>query len=332
MSGPRCVDAEGSHREIGRTVGEAFKEDIRRILGELEIGKYSTEAHREVVEAQNRILKDIYPGLCEEMEGIAEGAGVEPYDIFAYNYLPEMWRVGGCSAFAFEAPGGAIFGKTNDIGENKEHYHVPIRYTLPGGRRMLVFTWPGTVWVNAVVTEEGLVKVGASAPAVPPRKDGLCSNVAGRVLVERAEGPEDVLGLLLRIPISGHPPNFVVGDERGFFAVEYSTYEYAVRKPEDGMVAVTNHFVSLSGPEPPEERLANSRARYENLLRLVPQGPRTPERAMEILRDHSEPGAICQHGQAGMHTSVAYVVVPSERAIYFAYGKPCTVPFQRYEL
>lgn len=150
--------------------------------------------------------------------------------------------------------------------------------------------------------------------------------------MDLTDGPEEVTALLLRIPISGHPPNLVVGDERGFFAVEYSTYEYAVRKPRDGMVAVTNHFVSLSGPKRPEELQGNSKVRYKNLLRIVPEGPRTPERAMEVLGDHSEPGAICQHGQAGMHTSVAYVVVPSERAIYFAYGKPCRVPFEKYEL
>ena len=211
------LDAGGPYRRIGRTVGEALGEDIRWILGEIDIGKYRTEAHRRVVEGQNEILKGIHPGLYEEMEGIAEGAEVELYDILAYNYLPEMWRVGGCSAFAFEAPGGAIFGKTNDIGENKERYHVPIRYTLPGGRRMLVFTWPGTVWVNAVVTEEGLAKVGASGPAVPPRTDGLCSNVAGRVLVERAEGDGSVAvwdgewrrlapGESVRVPIESGAP------------------------------------------------------------------------------------------------------------------------------
>jgi hypothetical protein len=51
------------------------------------------------------------------------------------------------------------------------------------------------------------------------------------------------------------------------------------------------------------------------------------EGVKSILAYHADWGSICQHGNgpAQMHTSASYVVIPKERRIDFAYGRPCQV-------
>lgn len=343
MNKATVVEAKGkTYRQIGRCIGEALKEAIANIvLKELKIPtSYMTPAHQQMLERLQRNLSKHAPNLLEEMQGIAEASGLSFRDILTYNCIAEMWRVkGNCTAIGFcDAPEGVLIGKTNDIGEGKEHYHVGHRFTFPNGFRALIFTWPGTVWGNAGVNEEGLGWGGASVPSEAFNEDGLPSNTLHRLVLERCRSVEEALNFYERAPFMCHPFNAVLGDGKGrLVAVERDVKVMAVHEPSDGALFVTNHWCApylepfcTASPA----LMENSRHRYANLQRLVREIPHTLEGMKRILQDHSKPGAICQHGddEAKMHTSVAYIVVPAERAILFAYGKPCSVPFERFVL
>lgn len=334
-----CIEVEGgTHREMGRCIGEALSERIIAILEELKIpDSYSTAGHERMRGRLRANLSKQAPHLLEEMEGIAEGAKLPFNHILTYNVIAEMWRVKeGCTAVGFcDAPEGVVVGKTNDIGEGKEHYHVGHRFTFPNGRRALIFTWPGTVWLNAGVNDDGLVLGGASVPSAAMNEKGLPANALQRLVLEQCISVDEAVEFCRDATFMCHPFNIVVGDVHDrLVGIERDVYAMSVREPKNGAVFVTNHWAS------PELRplctatpdvLENSRHRFSNLERLVKELPHTLKDMMELLKDHAKPGAICQHGDdpAKMHTSVAYVMVPRERAIYFAYGKPCRVPFER---
>ena len=89
------IRVEGTHREIGRQVGESFTEQIRHhiqnartlIEGSYELlalnwAGAQIQARKYVPYAQER-----YPQYVEEMEGIAEGAGIQFSDVAVVNTL-----------------------------------------------------------------------------------------------------------------------------------------------------------------------------------------------------------------------------------------------------
>ena len=67
----------------------------------------------------------------------------------------------------------------------------------------------------------------------------------------------------------------------------------------------------------------NSRARAENAERLAERLAWTVDGLKRFLGDHARPGAICQHGQAGLHTSFAVILVPKQRALIAVEGYGC---------
>jgi hypothetical protein len=78
--------------------------------------------------------------------------------------------------------------------------------------------------------------------------------------------------------------------------------------------------------------LENSRARYENLGRLVPQMEQSRRGLERALRDHTTPGAVCQHGDADMHSSAGVIICPGLRQLWGAMGYPCLSDFVTFAL
>jgi len=323
---------------MGRQIGEQLRDYIPPILDELKIlENYSRPAHREQAQRLLRNMHRDAPHLVEEMEGIAEGSGIAFETILTYNSIAEMWRAEGCTDVGFaDAPEGVVIGKTNDIGENKAHYHIPHLLTPRAGERLLFCTWPGTVWVNAGVNESGLGIASASVASKEMEPEGIISNSVYRLAIERARDLEQGLRFLREVRFMCHPFNVVLGDAHGgLAAVERTVFKMAVRRPESGGVFAANHWEEAETAPLctiPEPVLSNSKRRHENLRRLVRTAPHTVEGMMAIVRDHNPSGGVCQHGDAGMHSSAGYVVVPAQRRIWFAYGRPCEVEFERYEL
>jgi isopenicillin-N N-acyltransferase-like protein len=332
------VRAGGGPREMGRQIGEQLRAHIPPILEELKVpANYNSLSYQRRAQQVLANLERDAPHLVEEMRGIAEGSGI-PFDtILVYNAIAEMWYVRECTAIGFaDTPEGVVIGKTNDIGENKAHYHIPHLLAPDGGERLLVFTWPGTVWVNAGVNESGVGIGSASISSAEFEPAGIISNCVYRLALERARDFEQGLEALREVRYMCHPFNVVLGDAAGgLAAVERPVTKMAVRRPENGAAFVTNHW------EEPEtaplcnisdQLRGNSKRRFENLRRLVRTVPHTVEGMISVVRDHNPSGGICQHGDANMHSSAGYVVVPSQRRVWFAYGRPCEVEFEPYDL
>jgi hypothetical protein len=89
--------------------------------------------------------------------------------------------------------------------------------------------------------------------------------------------------------------------------------------------------------EPGRSSRLNGQSREANLARLVESLPSQPtvDQIIRILRNHAEPGPICQHpgnNPAGYQTVMSYVIDPNNGDIYAAYHNPCKHKYVRYSL
>src|SRR5919202_5283251 len=88
------LSVRGSHREVGRQIGEACRESLEGSVdleGHLPEGRSLSE--QLALAAKYRGATELeLPWLIEELEGVAEGAGVDPLALFAAS-VEEIWTV-----------------------------------------------------------------------------------------------------------------------------------------------------------------------------------------------------------------------------------------------
>jgi isopenicillin-N N-acyltransferase like protein len=326
----------GDHRSLGRGMGLAFHDTINRIVGEMRVAEKLTPASVGRLHAMEERVGRAYPHLLEEMAGIAEGAGLDYLHVLAYNMLTSVqWA---CTNVAFrDGESGPIIGKTNDIGEDRAYYHVAAHLQFPSGASILHFTWPGTVWSNAGINGHGIAQAGASVDTESVDCRGLESNLLQRAILEGSSCLEDAVEIGMSYPAKNHAINLTLADGENVVVLEKGVGESALRFPRGGAIFATNHWITprmaqvCRGSSAEFEQ--NTRARWANLERLVAEsrGDHSVARMKQILSDHSDRGAICQHGPF-MHTSVAYVLEPGARRAEFAFGRPCQAEFRRFTM
>lgn len=334
------VELTGSYREQGRQHGEALAPVIAEIMGEVLTWDTWDAAKIEALLGQVETnLRRWTPWLVEEMRGLAEGSGSPYRDILAYNALADIWQVHAfCTTIGWaDTPVGAIIGKTNDIGRNHEKYHWPFIRSGGEGMRAVCVTWPGTVWANCFVNEDGLAFGGSSLGLKARNTHGIPSNCMLRVPMDKCGTVAEAIAELQRVPVMHHPAHIVYADATGDLASVEMTPE-GVRVcmgPRAAHALVTNHFCAgpWEGKDSGEPRhVENSTRRRANLERLTRELPHTVEGMQQVVCDHADSGAVCQHGQEDMWSSTGYVAIPSERAILVAHGQPCEGAWVRVAL
>jgi len=330
------VELSGSYREQGRQHGEALAQIIQEIVEEtVTWDKYEKMDRVEwVMELLQANLQHLAPGVLDEMHGIAEGSGVEFRDILGLNVVADIGQAQKfCTAMGWaDTPDGPIIGKTNDIGQNKEKYHHPFRRKSGDGLPAIWATWPGTVWTNCFVNAEGLAFGGASLGMEARNEAGISSNCMLRVIMDRCGTVDKMIALCEEIPVMHHPAHNVYCDTQGNLVTVELTPEgtYVCQGPGQSYTRATNHFC----PGPYEGRnsgeqwhIENSKRRFANLQRLAESLPHTVESMLQVVQDHAEEGQICQHGNADMWSSTAYIAIPSQRRMLIGRGQPCEAEF-----
>jgi len=339
------VKAEGSHYEIGRLCGEALVETIKRCMAARNIpDSYSTAAHDEIRAKVEANVRREAPELLEELQGVADGSEIPYDDILTLNCLSQMsetdsvvsrLRERGCTGVGFcDAPEGVLIGKNND-GGSESWDDVPHWISFPNGRRALFISWPGTVWAWCWVNDAGLCCNGSSVSSDGFNADGIPSQMITRLMLERCANVPEALALMREVPIMSGAAALTLGDGQGnLIAVEQDVDRQALRHPEQGAVFTTNFFAT---PELADRCTAepkyieNARDRFENLKRLTRQVEHTIEGMKQILRDHTEPGGICQHTPL-LPTYNSFIMLARERAMLITDGRPCEKEYQRLEL
>ena len=283
------------------------------------------------------------PNLVEEMRGIAEGAGQLYQDILLLNvgYDAEgefLSRYPQCTAVGLpNTSQGPLLAKTEDVNPVWRDRQAFFRVQPSDGYAFLTYAPAGTLWIDGGINEAGLGLVMTGlGPAGPAHRDGLPHDLFLRQTLLRCATVEEALAFAEAYPLRFGGCTMTLADSTSGDVTVVENYPTlrAVRRSSGEPTLRTNHprcpeSLALPRNERWAERVgipglvANSRARAQNGAHLLQEIPRSIEGLQRFLSDHAEDGAICQHGQAGLHTAVAMIVVPQQRAIIATEGYGC---------
>ncbi|MFD3661520.1 C45 family autoproteolytic acyltransferase/hydrolase [Streptomyces sp. NPDC058659] len=294
------------------------------------------------------------PELVEEMEGVAEGAGMPFRTIAALNARTEILaeagapRAGECSTLVRTDGAGTAGGQCWDWHEElADAWHLQ--------------TVTGDVRGFAGITEHGiLAKIGVNDAGVgvlfnilghaDDAATGVPVHLVARQVLGAAGSFEEAVALLTAAPVSASTVITVVTADRAV-SVELAPGGSAVVAPDDrGWLVRTNHFLDpalaageLRGRREPEtydrHRLLTTRVREHTgrlgtgplAARPLTPGPLGTDTLVDLLTAHREDGAeVCCHAPAegtlgGRWATLATVAVdPAEKRLLVHDGGPCT--------
>ena len=344
----------GTHREVGRQVGEACAADIRASIdfdAELPEGR-TREQQLALARSYWEVTAAALPWLAEEYEGAAEAAGVDLTAFFAAA-IEEIWypprtpaqtvttaAIGRCSDLVAVAPstanGHVLVAHNNDLSPSAEAGLIAIEWSVPGDP--VVFTIGGDLGASVGWNSAGVSFTGnelspnderLGIPRGPQfssmlRKPSLGEALREGLRPDRASSYNQVLassdGAAVNLEGSATDAEVTGPDERGTFA---HTNNY-----------VCDRMLPFEG-DPSYAPHSNVRYRRANeLLDAAEEGSITEASLREMLSDHeNEPTAICRHPERndGTVKTVFWCVADvTERRITYGRGNPCNSEAQTY--
>jgi isopenicillin-N N-acyltransferase like protein len=173
----------GKPRERGRRYGQAFQEPIRAFLdrelyGRFTKGEITRDRMLRYAGQCSREIRSYSPVIMEELEGIAEGSGLEVEELVLMNLHEEMGHAGAlpsvphCTAFAAGPPdtadGRAYVGQTWDWMQSVYGLSSMLLWKRPEGPDLLAYAYPG-LWAGAGLNSRGIALCWTSAGSGDPR-------------------------------------------------------------------------------------------------------------------------------------------------------------------
>lgn len=301
-------DAAWSPKKCGQFHGESF----RRAIGEL------FTIRRELMLAKNPKLKPVLkplaleqweiskafaPDIAEELEGIAQGAGLELADIVILNNYTDFRDITlideGCSTIGIKKDDLLLAGQTWDMHSSAKNYmcliHPKARSDAP---EALILSLVGCVGLMGVNTH--MASVGVNNINTQKARAGLIWPLLVRSLLkERTLG--QMSSKLKGAPVtSGH--NYIMADQNDVEHFEATPVTFAqIKWQHPHYVYHTNHCLA---PETIaiEERGTQSsttHARYELLTKKLGEIHDEAD-LIKLLQDHEgHPMSICSHFENG---------------------------------
>jgi hypothetical protein len=352
MSAPiPILRVAGSHRDVGRQVGAASGEVLRKAVAfdhALPPGRARADQLALAARYRAATLAGT-PWLVDEIDGAAEAAGVDPLALFAAS-IEEIWTVRPSQASAPVAgagrctdlvagPPATIDGRTwvahtNDLSPASEGELVAIEWRVPG--EPVVFSLGIGPWISVGWNDAGLSLTGNE---LSPNDERIG---VPRLLMVReqltARTMDEAVAMALR-PDRASSYNTVFAHREGAVVdVEGSATDHElVGLDAAGHLAHANHYACPSmrryeGDPAYAAKSAVRHARAAELLAAAPAGSITPETLRAMLSDHATTPSICRHGGDGETGKTVFWCVADVAGgeILFGRGNPCASAEQRF--
>lgn len=334
----------GSHFSMGLQHGKAFRDQLQQRSHTID--SWSPETQDRVDSLVRRFessLSGFAPELIEEMQGIAQGAGMSYQDVARLNFSEEIGIPIGCSQVGLvNRDGDVMMGKAEDAGFSRT-YVVTELNPDQGFAQIHVGAINWVVSSGSGINEAGLC-IGQSSLRIFDEAEGVPRLTMLRLALERCATVSEASELIQTATGGIRGMNFLMVDAKGEMAViERSPSRCAIRQPANGAIWATNHPVDprmravehmITGAEPDFERdlayEANSRQRFgrlDLLTRDEVDGPGVKESLQRVMTSHG-PGGACQHGV--METTWTVMMAPRSRELWLSDGPPCRNPFELY--
>ena len=353
---PPLVRVSGTHREMGRQIGEACRKQVqhgvengRNLVAdayqqlELTWAGAQIQARKYLPFAQER-----YPQYVEELMGIAEGADVVFEDLVVINAMESVTmdalHLTRCTSMAVNdertADGHVLLAHNEDwVPEDEDDVFIILanpKHDPP----FLAMTYGGL-----------LPNIGFNAYGIAQLCDSVYPNDSRigtpRTVVSRAvlasKTPDEAIRHMLSAQRAAGYNHMLVHESGELYSVEVSARRFGILYGDDGYIVHTNHYLSenMQQVEREPEDLVASRIRYFRALRMVKreEEQHTIKTLQSIQRDHVNfSNSICNHSIDASNpldrekTVNAMVIDLTAREMHIAWGNPCENPYHTYHL
>ncbi len=349
------IRASGSHREIGRQIGEACARQVRHSIENARVLIASAYDDLQLtwegaqIQAQKYIpfAQERYPQYVEEMIGIAEGADVPFEDVAVLNALEavtmDALHLTKCTSLAVNdkrtADEHILIAHNEDwLPEDEPDVYV-VQVTPEDEPPFLAMTYGGL-----------LPNVGFNAAGIAQCCDSVYPSDSRigipRLVVSRAVLAARTIGEAIRCTLTPQRAagyNHLIAHESGeLYNVEVSARKFAVLYGQDGYVVHTNFYLDpqMQAIEDEPDELVGTRVRYYRALRLLlSTSKHTIKTLQAIQRDHiNYPNSICNHAVHDLDpldrekTINALVIDLTAKAMHIAWGNPCANSYHTFHL
>jgi hypothetical protein len=344
------IEVRGAHRQVGRQIGEHMKPQIQEMLEKQRSDLPGGVAWADMLYQSSLCLahsRAIYPQYVDELQGIAEGAGV-PFDELFLSICEELWEASawrsretraprGCTDMAARGratlDGSTLVAHTNDLLPDAEKDLV-ILEVQAGDEPQFLGVSSGGVAISAGFNAAGISLTGNQVDANDIRPG------VPRLLMVRAILAARWLGEALDVcllPQRASNYNNVIADANGeIYSMEGSATDCEPLYIEGDLLAHANHYVSapMRRFEADRNDIGGSVIRHNRAMRLLREnyGALSPDLFKKLLADHaSYPASICKHGLETV--SVFSIIVNiNELKAWIGPGRPCQTTYVEHQL
>lgn len=349
------VRVSGSHRQIGRQIGEACIEQVRHSIENArklidqtyDTLELSWEGAKIQASKYNPFAQERYPQYMEELLGMAEGAGVEFNDLAVVNAMEavtmDALHLSKCTSFAVNqerTADGHVLVAHNEDWLPEDEQDVYVVHASPDDEPPFLAMTYGGLLPNIGFNAYGIAQCCDTVYPTDPRI-GI-----PRVVVSRAVLTARTLADAIRyalVPQRAAGYNHLLAHESGeIYSVEVSARRFGILYGEEGYLVHTNHYLveKMQEIEDEPDELIETRVRYFRALRLIRQNsPHTIKTLQTIQRDHLNfPNSICNHCAENIKpldrekTINALIIDLTARAMHIAWGNPCENLYHTYYL
>jgi len=352
---PPLVEVSGTHREMGRQIGEARREQVQHSVENAHVlidHSYDTleltwegakiQSHKYLPFAEER-----YQQYVDEMRGVAEGANVPFDDVVVLNAMEavtmDALHLTRCTSFAVNeqrTADGHILAAHNEDWVPEDENDVYVISAKPDDEPpFLAMTYGGL-----------LPNVGFNAYGIAQLIDTVYPNDSRigipRLVVARAVlASRRISGAIGRTLVSRRAAGYnhlLVHESGEMYSVEVSARKFDILHGADGYMTHTNHYLSqtMKEIEKDPEELISSRVRYFRANRLLRDNSTHSIKTLQaIQKDHVNlPNSICNHNIEGIDpmdresTITAFVIDLTAREMHIAWGNPCQNSYHTYHL
>jgi isopenicillin-N N-acyltransferase-like protein len=306
VSWPKVADhaltvVAGKPRERGREYGEQFAPAIAKLLDREIVIPFGNKVTRdEMLRYAGRCAKEIRaysPEVFDELEGMAEGAGMALEEVIAVTLHEEFYHQGilpkadHCTAIAAGPPETAdkhaYVGQTWDWFVSLYGVSQMLLWKRAEGPSVLAYAYPG-LWVGAGLNSEGIALCWTSTQG----KDiaGPRVGIPSYVLIAQMLYQKSLNDALEEVRRAKHAGwfTFVLADGAGRLVnVEGSPVELAIEEHKGHLARVDFGSRKLTGT--PEGQQVKYHPRCQKMYDLLGEssGKLNSVRLRELLSDHS---------------------------------------------
>jgi isopenicillin-N N-acyltransferase-like protein len=354
-SPPPLIEVFGGHREMGRQIGEARREQIQHSIANAHILIDQSYDQLELTWDGARIqsrkylpfAEERYPQIVDEMRGIAEGANIDFDDLVVLNAMEavtmDALHLTRCTSMAVNeertADGHVLAAHTEDwIPEDEDDVYV-ISAKPTDEPPFLAMTYGGLL-PNVGFNAYGIAQLIDSVYPTDSRI-GIPRLVVARSVLS-ARRISGAIGRALVTHRAAGYNHLLVHESGEMYSIEVSARRFEILHGTDGYIAHTNHYLAphMKEVESDPEELISSRVRYFRSNRLLRQNSaHTIKTLQAIQKDHVNlPNSICNHAIDGLDpldrekTINAMVIDLTAREMHIVWGNPCQNTYHTYHL